>query len=77
MSTSASSQGQVFWTTAAQGGFSEDKSARFAVTGGATRTYTVTIPAQGTRLTGLRLDPLTTQGDIRIDAIRILPGGGA
>ncbi|MDZ5441541.1 glycosyl hydrolase [Micromonospora sp. 4G57] len=77
MSTSVSSQGQVFWTTAAQGGFSEDKSARFAVTGGPTRTYTITIPAQGTRLTGLRLDPTTTQGDIRIDAIRILPGGGA
>lgn len=28
-------------------------------------------------LTGLRLDPMTTQGDIRIDAIRILPGGAA
>ncbi|MGW5668900.1 glycosylhydrolase-like jelly roll fold domain-containing protein [Micromonospora sp. NPDC003776] len=77
MSTSASSQGQLFWATAAQGGFSEDKSGRFAVSDGPARTYTVTIPAQPTRLTGLRLDPMTTQGDIRVDAIRILPGGAA
>jgi hypothetical protein len=77
MSTSVSSGGQLFWTTAAQGFFSEDKSARFAVTGGGARTYSVTVPAQAGRLTGLRLDPLTTQGDIRIDAIRILPGAGA
>ncbi len=77
MSTSASSQGQVFWTTAAQGGFSEDKSAKFAVTGGGARIYTVSVPAQATRLTGLRFDPMTTGGDIRIDAIRILPEAGA
>ncbi|WP_424533864.1 glycosyl hydrolase [Sphaerisporangium viridialbum] len=77
MSTSASSQGQVFWTTAAQGGFSEDKSAKFAVTGGGARIYTVSVPAQATRLTGLRFDPMTTVGDIRIDAIRILPEAGA
>jgi hypothetical protein len=72
MEVGADSGGQVFWTTATEPGFSEGKSTKFGVTGGGMRTYEVPIPAFAGTLTGLRLDPQSGPGDIRIESIRIV-----
>jgi hypothetical protein len=37
------------------------------------RTYRVVLPPQSSPLTGLRLDPLRSPGEIRIESIRVLP----
>jgi alpha-L-rhamnosidase len=72
MEVGADNGAQVFWTTAAEPGFSEGKSTKFPVTGGGMRTYEVPVPAFDGTLTGLRLDPQSGPGDIRIDSIRIV-----
>ena len=72
MEVPADGEGQLFWTTAAEPSFSEGKSAKFAVAAGAMRTYRVPVPAFDGTLTGLRLDPLAGEGDIRLDSIRIV-----
>jgi alpha-L-rhamnosidase len=72
MEVPADGEAQVFWTTAAEPAFSEGKSAKFGVAAGGMRTYLVPVPAFDGTLTGLRLDPLAGEGDIRIDSIRIL-----
>lgn len=72
MQTSASSDAQVFWTSDADPNFTEGKSTKFSVEAGEMRTYRVPIRAFDGVVTGLRLDPLTTEGDIVIDAIRIV-----
>jgi hypothetical protein len=73
MATSAGGEGQVFFTTQASPGFSEDKSATFSVTAGAARTYRVPLPPQSSPVAGLRIDPLRSAADIRIESIRVLP----
>ncbi|WP_420810644.1 NEW3 domain-containing protein [Jiangella asiatica] len=72
MSVSADSGAQLFWTTDAEPFFSEGKSTKFAVTAGKSRTYRVPVRAFDGTLTGLRLDPLERDGEIVIDAIRIV-----
>src|SRR5690606_33419186 len=72
MQTSASSDAQVFWTSDADPNFTEGKSTKFSVEAGEMRTYRVPIRAFDGVVTGLRLDPLTTEGDIVIDALRIV-----
>lgn len=72
MSTSVGGGGQLFWTTRSSGGFSEDKSTRFTAQAGDQRTYRIPVPATADTLTGLRLDPLTSPGEIHIDSIRVL-----
>lgn len=71
LSSSVAGNGQVFWATT-EGGFSESRSARFTVAEGA-GTYRVDIPPGTGSLRALRLDPLTSTGDLAIDRIRVLP----
>ena len=72
MSASVGGSGQLFWATEG-GGFGEAHSGRFTVEPGNQRTYRVEIPGEATSLTQLRLDPLTSTGDIAIDSVRIVP----
>ncbi|MCW3813995.1 hypothetical protein ONA91_05940 [Micromonospora sp. DR5-3] len=72
MSSSTDSDAQIFWGTADEPFFAESRSTRFSVKAGGLHSYTVPIPPQGARLTMLRVDPLTVQGDVRIDSIRIV-----
>jgi len=60
----------VFWATPS-GGFAEARSTKFTVDSGGTQVYRVAIPAQGGPITALRLDPLTSPGDISIESIRV------
>jgi hypothetical protein len=70
MATSAGGPAQLFWTVPG-GGFSEARSTRFTAEAGVPRTYRIPIPPQAGPVTGLRLDPLTTTGDIAIESIRV------
>lgn len=72
MSSSVGGNGQLFWSTT-DGGFAEGRSGRFTVESGDQRTYRVEIPRADISLTQLRLDPLTSTGDVTIDAVRIVP----
>jgi hypothetical protein len=76
MSSSVGGGGQLFWATT-DGGFAESRSGRFSVEAGGTRTYRVEIPPQAAALTVLRLDPIAGVGDLVVDAVRVLPPGGA
>lgn len=70
MTSSTASGGQLFWATT-DGGFSEGRSGRFAVAEGA-GIYRVDIPPGSGSLRTLRLDPLSSIGDLAIDHIRVL-----
>ena len=70
MATSTGGGGQLFWATPS-GGFAEERSTRFTVEPGAARPYRVAIPAQGGPVTALRIDPLPSPGDVRIESIRV------
>ncbi|WP_425402794.1 NEW3 domain-containing protein [Jiangella gansuensis] len=72
MQVAADSGAQLFWTSAAEPFFSEGKSTKFPVTAGEPRTYRVPVRGFDGTLTGLRLDPLERDGDVVIDAIRIV-----
>jgi hypothetical protein len=72
MSASTASEGQIFWGTANQPGLSESRSTRFSVNAGGPHVYLVEIPPQDSPLTLFRLDPLTEQGTIRIESIRLV-----
>lgn len=62
---------QVFWVTAADRAFHRDRSAAFQPRhDGRRHRYEVRIPAEAP-LTGLRLDPATAPGAIRLDALRL------
>jgi len=72
MEVPADGEGQLFWTSEAEPFFSEGKSTKFPVSAGGMRTYEVPVYAFDGTLTGLRLDPLSGEGDIRIDSIRLV-----
>ena len=76
MSSTVGGSGQLFWATT-DGGFAESRSGRVSIEAGGTHTYRVEIPPQGVSLTRLRLDPIAGVGDFVVDAIRVLPPGGA
>ncbi len=71
MKSGSRSTGQVFWTTADDTGFHRDRSTTFEPKyDGARHEYAVKLPVEKA-LTGLRLDPSTAPGEIRLDAIRL------
>jgi hypothetical protein len=70
MTTSIGGPAQLFWTVPG-GGFAEARSTRFTAEPGPERTYLIAIPPQAGAVTGLRLDPLTTPGEIAIQSIRV------
>lgn len=72
MTSSVTTEAQLFWGTAAEPGAAEGRSTRFAVESGGPHVYRVNIPPQSSPLANFRLDPLTTVGDIRIESIRVL-----
>ncbi|KQV05011.1 family 78 glycoside hydrolase catalytic domain [Leifsonia sp. Root112D2] len=72
MTTSNTSEAQLFWGTANEPGPAEARSARFTVESGPSKTYRVTIPPQSSPLATLRFDPLNSTGDVQIDSIRVL-----
>ena len=63
--------GQVFWTTAANGGTTENRSTRFRIAhDGKWREYSVPLGVRGS-LTSLRLDPGAGPGTAEVDWIRL------
>lgn len=71
MKSDSRGTGQVFWTTADDKGFHRDRSATFEPKhDGAWHAYAVKLPVEKA-LTGLRLDPSTAPGEIRLDAIKL------
>jgi hypothetical protein len=72
MTSSISTQAQLFWGTAAQPGPAEGRSIRFDVTAGESHVYRMLIPPQGSPLINFRFDPLTAPGHVRIERIRVL-----
>lgn len=72
MTSSIGGDGQLFWGTEASPGPSEGRSTRFGVEAGGEHVYVVPIPALDSPLTMLRFDPLSSQGDIEIDSMRLI-----
>ncbi|HET6627013.1 MAG TPA: family 78 glycoside hydrolase catalytic domain [Nocardioidaceae bacterium] len=72
MTSSIAGEGQLFWGTEASPGPSEGRSVRFGVEAGGEHVYVVPLPALDSPLTMLRLDPLSSQGDIEIDSMRLI-----
>ena len=63
--------GQVFWSTADQKAFHRDRSVRFEPAhDGEWHPHTVSLPVKQS-LTGLRIDPSTGPGEVRLGAIRL------
>ncbi|WP_067433289.1 family 78 glycoside hydrolase catalytic domain [Nocardioides jensenii] len=72
MASSIDGEGQLFWGTESAPGPSEGSSVRFGVQAGGEHVYLVPIPALDSPLTMLRLDPLSSQGDLEINSIRLI-----
>ena len=72
MTSSTASAGQIFWGTVDQPGAAEHRSTRFGVAAGGPQVYRVSVPPQASPITTLRVDPLSTVGDLRIERIRVL-----
>jgi hypothetical protein len=72
MVSSTASDAQIFWGTEEQPFFSEGKSTKFSVQAGGPHTYVIPIPPQTSRVTMLRIDPLTVEGEVRIDTVRVV-----
>jgi arylsulfatase A-like enzyme len=72
MSSTGRGPGQLYWSLAGARPFHRDRSAVFAIQhDGMPHTYRVPIPARE-RLLGLRLDPGTSPGTIRLESLRLL-----
>ncbi|HET6671865.1 MAG TPA: family 78 glycoside hydrolase catalytic domain [Agromyces sp.] len=72
MTSSISTEAQLFWGTVQQPGPAEGRSIRFDVTADGSHVYRMIIPPQGSLLDNFRFDPLTAPGDVRIERIRVL-----
>ena len=71
MKSGSRGTGQVFWTTADDTGFHRDRSTTFEPKhDGEWHEYAVKLPVEQA-LTGLRLDPSTAPGEVRLDAIKL------
>ncbi|MCE9561553.1 MAG: sulfatase [Planctomycetes bacterium] len=71
MKSGSRGSGQVFWTTADDKGFHRDRSAAFEPKhDGEWHEYALKLSVEKP-LTGLRLDPSTAAGEIRLDAIKL------
>lgn len=72
MQSSVSSTGFLNWTTANEPQFTASRRATFSVTAGGMHTYDVELPPEDSDIVGLRVAPIGTEGDIKIDSIRLL-----
>ncbi|MBA4188872.1 MAG: N-acetylgalactosamine 6-sulfate sulfatase [Planctomycetaceae bacterium] len=71
MKSGSRGTGQIMWTTADDKGFHRDRSATFEPKhDGEWHDYAVKLPTEKA-LTGLRLDPATAAGEIRLEAIKL------
>ncbi len=71
MKSNSRSSGQIFWITADDKGFHRDRSVTFEPKhDGEWGRYEVKLPAEKA-LTGLRIDPSTAAGEVRLDAITL------
>jgi hypothetical protein len=76
MRSASRGAGQVFWATADDKGFHRDRSTTFEPKhDGEWHEYAVKLPIEKA-LTGLRLDPSTAPGEVRLDAIKLKDKGG-
>ncbi|MGL6074462.1 MAG: sulfatase [Fimbriiglobus sp.] len=76
MKSDSQGGGQIFWTTATTKGFQKEQSVSFTPQHDKMwHNYTVKLPSEAA-ITGLRLDPASAAGEIEIESLRLLDGGG-
>ena len=74
MKSDAKGTGRIFWSLKGKRGFVRRRGLNFPVThDGAWHDYKIDLPFKG-KMIGMRLDPCTSPGEVRIDSIRVEDG---